>query len=238
MTFEKQIQLPECGAMGQVRLQKATVLVVGMGGLGCAVLPNLVGMGIGRLILIDGDTVHESNLHRQFCFEASDIGAYKVAVAQRFALARNPQISIETHAEILSKHNADQLIAQADVVVDCTDNAYAKYLLDEHCKRLKKPLVYGAVGGFEGYISVFHHHKGYFFSDLYPDKASLLAADTCNQSGVFGFLCSLVGGLQSAEVFKILVTDTDVTEGELLIIEALQGSIHRFKLQRINAVLD
>ena len=230
--FEKQIALSACGVNGQAKLQNAKVLVVGVGGLGSAVAMNLGGMGIGKLTLIDPDEVHLSNLHRQYCFAQQDIQQPKVQVTKIFLEARNPSLQVDSLHEALHLQNVEQLVEAHDVVVDCTDNAYAKYVLDEACFKFQKPLIYGAVGGFEGYVSVFHHQKGYRFTHLYPNKEALLATDSCNQSGVFGFLCSLVGSLQSAEVFKIITHQTGILEGELLIIDALTTEFRKFKLKQ------
>src|SRR5215470_3620711 len=153
--YARQEILPEVGAEGQRRLGAATVLVVGAGGLGCAVLQYLTAAGVGSLIVVDHDKVEESNLHRQPLYRMSDIGQPKVQAARAALAALNPATGIEAVCERLSSINAPRLVEDASVVIDAADSFAATYLLSDTCQRARKPLVSASVLGLSGYVGVF-----------------------------------------------------------------------------------
>ena len=153
--YLRQTILPEVGPEGQARLGAATVLVVGAGGLGCAVLQYLTAAGVGRLIILDHDRVEESNLHRQPLYRMSDLGQPKVHAAGAALQALNPGTRIEALFERLSSVNAMPLVSAADVVIDAADSFAVTYLLSDTCQRLRKPLVSASVLGLAGYVGAF-----------------------------------------------------------------------------------
>src|SRR2546426_7440170 len=133
--YSRQIILPEVGAAGQARLRAAVVLVIGAGGLGCAVLQYLCAAGVGRLVIVDHDRVEESNLHRQPLYRMSDLGGLKVQAARRALLEADPEVRIDAVAERLTPANALQLVAAADLVVDAADSFAVTYVLSDACRR-------------------------------------------------------------------------------------------------------
>src|SRR6516165_5708739 len=153
--YARQEILPEVGADGQARLAAASVLVVGAGGLGCAVLQYLTAAGVGRLIIVDHDRVEESNLHRQPLYRMSDVGQPKVQAARGALAALNPATGIEALCERLSSLNAAPLVERASVVIDAADSFAVTYLLSDTCQRTGKPLVSASVLGLSGYVGVF-----------------------------------------------------------------------------------
>ncbi|MBS0538601.1 MAG: HesA/MoeB/ThiF family protein, partial [Proteobacteria bacterium] len=153
--YARQTVLAEVGAAGQAKLAAATVLVVGAGGLGCPVVQYLAGAGVGRLIVVDHDTVEESNLHRQPLYAMADIGASK-AEAARAAIARfNPAVTVDAVVERLTPQNAGRLVARADIVIDAADSFAVTYILSDVCQAAGKPMISASVIGLSGYVGVF-----------------------------------------------------------------------------------
>ena len=145
--------LREVGLSGQRALRKARVMVVGLGGLGCPVVQYLAAAGVGHLVLVDADRVSLSNLQRQILYTQKDVGELKVEVARGFVQRQNAQIEVSIHTEMLSAENATDLLALADIVVDCTDNFAARYLINDACASANKPWVYGSIAKFEGQVA-------------------------------------------------------------------------------------
>jgi sulfur-carrier protein adenylyltransferase/sulfurtransferase len=192
--YSRQTILPELGAAGQARLGAASVLVVGAGGLGCAVLQYLTAAGVGRLGIVDHDVVEESNLHRQPLYRMSDLGSAKVAAARSALLAMNPEIRIEAIDAHLSAANASQLAAPADLVVDAADSFAVTYVLSDVCQSLGRPLVSASVLGLTGYVGVFCAGAPSYRA-LFPEMPR--AAGSCAQSGVLGTAVGVMGALQA-----------------------------------------
>ena len=153
--YSRQTILPEVGAAGQARLHDARVLVIGAGGLGCAVLQYLCAAGVGRLVIVDHDRVEESNLHRQPTYRMSDVGLLKAPAARTALLDSNPEIQIEAVSERLTPANAAHLVAAADLIVDAADSFAVTYMLSDECHRQPKALVSASVLGFTGYVGAF-----------------------------------------------------------------------------------
>ena len=221
--YDRQVMLKEIGEQGQIKLKEAKVLVVGAGGLGSPVLQYLCAAGVGTLGLIDPDIVSETNLQRQVLYNTSDICLSKAEIASQKLSALNPFCKLVTYPERLTATNAKLLIQQYDIVVDCTDNFTSRYLLDETCQMLNKPLVYGSIEEFSGQVSVFHHKKGISYKMLYPDQPS---PELMNGQplGVFGAIPGVIGSLQAVEVIKIITGTGTVLSGKLLLYDALKAS--------------
>jgi len=239
--YARQLKLPGMTIETQLKLKRARVLVVGAGGLGSPVLLYLAGAGIGKIGIMDGDSVSVSNLHRQVLFDQRTVGTSKAEAARDRLLALNSNISIEVHQLFLSRDNAAAICAQYDVVVDGTDNFAAKYLLDEICGTLRIPLVYASIFQFEGQLSVFHWAadpegpKSY--RDLYPAPPSRDMAPNCSEAGVIGVLPGILGTLQANEVIKIVTGIGEPISSKLLVFDALTCNTRLLKFKHRKSVL-
>ncbi|HRN61705.1 MAG TPA: molybdopterin-synthase adenylyltransferase MoeB [Luteimonas sp.] len=223
--YSRHLLLPEIGASGQRRLEAASVVVIGAGGLGSPVAFYLAAAGVGQLRLVDDDVVERSNLQRQILHTDADIGVPKVDSAQMRLSALNPRVGIEAVAERLSSDNVERLIMDADVVVDGGDNFPVRYLLNDACVHLGKPLVYGAVHRFEGQVSVFdagrYRGEAPCYRCLFPEPPPPEAAPNCSEAGVLGVLPGVVGMLQATEALKLLLHVGEPLSGRLLHFDAL-----------------
>lgn len=232
--YQRQIILPQIREEGQRKLAEARVLVIGAGGLGCALLPYLVASGIGTLGIVDGDRVEESNLHRQILFSNKSIGKYKVEEAYTFLKKQNPACDITIYSEYLSGKNAVQIFENYDLIVDATDRIAIRYLINDTAVLTGKPFVYGSIHRFEGQVSVFNYDNGPTYRCLFPEAAEV---PSCTEAGVLGTSVGLIGMLQAQEVMKLILGTGNVLSGELLIYNTLTASQNKFqfsKNERIN----
>ena len=206
--------LPEIGIEGQRRLRQASVLIVGLGGLGCPAAMYLAGAGTGRIGLCDADTVSLSNLQRQTLYSTADTGLAKTEAAYRRLSALDPGIRFDLHPQGLTPTNAEAVIQDYDIVVDCCDNHATRYLIDDTCKRLGKPWVYGSIGAFEGMVSTFTP-GGVRYRDIFPDSDDL-AARPPSSGGVIGAVPGIFGAIEAAEAVKLICGFGATLEGRLL----------------------
>lgn len=200
--YARQSVLSEVGADGQARLTQARVVVVGAGGLGCALLPYLAAAGVGTLVIADHDGVEESNLHRQVLFRMNDLGQPKVEAARAALLALNPLARIETHAVRVTAANVSALISGADVVVDAADSLATTYLLSDACKRANTVLVSASVLQLSGYVGVFCGDAPSYRA-VFPDMPR--SATCCASAGVLGTAVGVIGTLQAHLVLAVLL---------------------------------
>ena len=225
LRYARHIVLPEIGGTGQARLLDAKVLLVGAGGLGSPAAFYLAAAGVGMLVLADDDVVDRSNLQRQILHTDARIGMSKVASARVALLALNPQVRVELIEERITADNIERLIGSADVVLDGADNFPVRYLLNDACVKLGKPLVYGAVHRFEGQVSVFDagRQRGVApcYRCLFPQPPPPEAAPSCSESGVLGVLPGVVGLLQATEAIKLILGIGEPLAGRLLHFDAL-----------------
>jgi molybdopterin/thiamine biosynthesis adenylyltransferase/rhodanese-related sulfurtransferase len=223
--YSRHLRLPEVGLAGQKRLEAATVLVVGAGGLGSPAAYYLAAAGIGTLRIADDDVVDRSNLQRQILHTDARIGTPKVDSARVALSALNPRTRIETFAERVTSANVERLLDGVDVVVDGADNFAARYLLNDACVKLGKPLVYGAVHRFEGQVSVFdagrHRGQSPCYRCLFPEPPPPEAAPNCAEAGVLGVVPGIVGLLQATEALKLVLGVGESLSGRLLHIDAM-----------------
>jgi adenylyltransferase/sulfurtransferase len=231
--YSRHLLLPEIGLAGQQKLKAAKVLVVGCGGLGCPVLQYLAAAGVGTLGLLDFDSVDDSNLQRQVLYATADVGRPKAVVAAEKLQAQNPFIELRTHQLHLTASNALEVFADYSIVVDCSDNFATRYLVNDACVILGKPLVFGAIFKFEGQVSVFNFQNGPTYRCLYPEPPAPAEAPSCGEIGVLGVLPGLVGTMQAAEALKIILELGEVLSGRLLLVDALSM---RFQTIRFRAV--
>ncbi|HEY5782700.1 MAG TPA: molybdopterin-synthase adenylyltransferase MoeB [Lysobacter sp.] len=234
--YSRHLRLPEVGEAGQRKLQAARIAMVGAGGLGSPAGFYLAAAGVGTLVLADDDVVDRSNLQRQILHTDARIGTPKVESARIALSALNPQVAIETFAERITAANVERLIADADVVIDGADNFPVRYLLNDACVKLGKPLVYGAVHRFEGQVSVFDAGRkrgdAPCYRCLFPEPPPPEAAPNCAEAGVLGVLPGVIGLLQATEAIKLILGQGDPLTGRLLHFDALGM---RFRETRLRA---
>lgn len=214
--YARQRILAEVGPEGQARLAAATVLVIGAGGLGCAVLPYLTAAGVGRLIIVDHDRVEESNLHRQPLYRMSDLGQPKVHAARAALAALNPTTVIEAVCERLSSLDAARLVAGASVVIDAADSFAVTYLLSDTCQSAGKPLVSASVIGLSGYVGAFCGGAPSYRA-VFPELPR--NAGTCAESGVLGSAVGVMGTLQAHLALALLLEWQPSVAGRLLSVD-------------------
>lgn len=224
--YSRQTMLPQIGEEGQKRLTAATVLIVGVGGLGSAVSTYLAGAGIGRLILADPDAVSLSNLQRQVLYSECEIGLPKTVCAARRLRSINSEVEIEICQEGITADNAQSLVSQCDLVIDCTDNYATRYLIDDACHQAAKPWIYGTIGEFDGQVGLFTPLSGLRYSDLYEERKALCSMPP-RTAGVLGAVPGVVGAVQACQAVKYIAGFGDTLEGRLWTIDliTLQSTI-------------
>lgn len=223
--YSRHLRLPEVGVEGQKKLEAAHVLLVGAGGLGSPAAFYLAAAGVGTIRLADDDVVDRSNLQRQILHTDARIGIAKVESAAATLSALNPRTVVEAVAERITSDNVERLLDGVDVVIDGADNFPARYLLNDACVKLGKPLVYGAVHRFEGQASVFDagRHRGAApcYRCLFPEPPPPEAAPNCAETGVLGVLPGVIGLLQATEAIKLILGVGEPLAGRLLHFDAL-----------------
>ena len=233
--YSRHLRLAEVGEVGQRKLQQATVAIIGAGGLGSPAAYYLAAAGVGTLVLADDDVVERSNLQRQILHVEARIGVPKVESARAALAALNPTIDVRGFPERIGSHNVERLIADADVVLDGADNFAARYLLNDACVKLGKPLVYGAVLRFTGQASVFDagRHRGRLpcYRCLFPEPPSQEDAPNCSDAGVLGVLPGVIGMLQATEAIKLILGIGEPLAGRLLHFDALAMRFRETRVQ-------
>ena len=232
--YSRHLRLPEVGVEGQQRLGSARILVVGAGGLGSPAAFYLAAAGVGTLRVADDDIVDRSNLQRQILHTDARVGMPKVASAAAALSALNPRTRIEAMRERITSDNVERMLDQVDVVVDGADNFAARYLLNDACVKLHKPLVYGAVHRFEGQLGVFDAGRRRGLSPcyrcLFPEPPPPGAAPNCSEAGVLGVLPGVVGLLQATEAIKLVLGIGESLDGRLLHFDAMSMRFRETRL--------
>ncbi|MBV8784402.1 MAG: molybdopterin-synthase adenylyltransferase MoeB [Gammaproteobacteria bacterium] len=229
--YQRHLALPELGREGQERLKGARVLIVGAGGLGSPAALYLAAAGCGTLGLIDDDRVELSNLQRQILFEAADLGAPKAQVGAARLKRLNPDISVTAHALRLAAGNARELFAGYDLILDGSDRLPTRYLVNDACVLLGKPLVSAAIHRFEGQLLTYLPGRGPCYRCLFPHAAAA-ALPSCAQAGVLGVLPGVLGALQATEAIKLIAGIGTPLTGRLLTYDALALRFAEFELPR------
>lgn len=212
--------LPDFGVEGQRRLLSASVLVVGVGGLGSAAATYLAGAGVGHIGLADPDVVSLSNLQRQVLYSESEVGRPKTECACRRLNGLNSDVRVSIHPEGITPGNARMLAEAYDLVVDCTDNYPARYLIDEACAEAGRPWIYGAIGEFHGQVAVMNYRNGLRYSTLYPDREALCALPR-RPAGVLGAVPGVIGAMEANEAVKLITGVGTLLDGRLFTIDLL-----------------
>ncbi|MFC5577995.1 molybdopterin-synthase adenylyltransferase MoeB [Lysobacter niabensis] len=233
--YSRHLRLPEVGEAGQRRLEAARVAMVGAGGLGSPAAYYLAAAGVGTLVLADDDVVDRSNLQRQILHTDARIGVAKVESARVALSALNPRLRIEAFPERITAANVERLIGDADVVIDGADNFPVRYLLNDACVKLGKPLVYGAVHRFEGQVSVYdagrRRGEAPCYRCLFPEPPPPEAAPNCAEAGVLGVLPGVIGLLQATEAIKLILGIGESLAGRLLNFDALAMRFRETRLR-------
>jgi len=226
--FEKHLLLEEIGFDGQRLLKNAKILVIGAGGLGCPITQYLASNGIGTLGIVDFDTVALSNLHRQILYTEKEVGQPKVQVAKGKLQAHYSELELHIHEVKLTKENATSLIKDYDLVIDGCDNFATRYLVNDTCVELNKPLIYGSILKFEGQLAVFNHRGGKNLRDIFPEPPNPEDVPSCSENGVLGTLPGIIGLLMAQEALK-LVINLSVLHNEWVIFDTLKLEMRKFK---------
>jgi molybdopterin/thiamine biosynthesis adenylyltransferase/rhodanese-related sulfurtransferase len=219
--YQRHFVLPNFGEEGQLKLKNAKVLIVGCGGLGNPVSLYLTAAGIDQIGLIDSDKVTISNLQRQILFNENDQGKSKVLQSVEKLGQLNRNVNFKPYRVQLSSENALDIIPEYDIVVDCTDNFPARYLINDACVILNKPFVYGSIHQYEGQVAVFNFREGVNYRDVFPTPPQPEAVNNCEQGGVLGTLTGIIGSIQANEVIKIITGIGEPLSEKLFIFDSL-----------------
>lgn len=231
--YARHLSLPEFGLAGQKKIRRASVLCVGAGGLGSPIALYLAAAGIGKLGIVDFDTVDFSNLHRQVLHGTEDVGRPKTESARDAVRRINSDVEVEQHPARLSSANAMDIIGPYDIVVDGTDNFPTRYLVNDACVLLAKPNVYGSIFRFEGQASVFGPHLGApCYRCLYPEPPPPGMVPSCAEGGVLGVLPGIIGLIQATEILKLAAGIGAPLLNRLLLFNALEMRFREVKLRR------
>jgi len=226
-------KLPFIGLPGQQQLEQAKVLVIGAGGLGCPCLKYLAGSGFGVIGIVDFDTVAVSNLHRQVLYDAKDAGLPKAITAAEKLKAYNPFITVHAHQLMLDETNVLPLLSEYDLVIDCTDNFGVRYLINDACVVVSKPLVYGAIHQSEGHVTVFNYQGSATLRCLFPESEQNDNLQSCADIGAYNITTGIIGVLMANEAIKVVLQRPDVLAGKLHYFDALTGSSRQLKYQAL-----
>ncbi len=230
--YQRQMLLKNFGEEGQQKLSQASVMVIGAGGLGCPALQYLAAAGVGKIGIVDDDIVALHNLHRQVLFTTPDVGLSKAFVAAKRLTEMNPEIEIISHPFRLTNKNALSIIAEYGLVLDATDNFATRYLVNDACVLLNKPLIYGAISQFEGQVAVFNWgDNAVNYRDLFPQPPAPGTVLNCAEAGVLGVLPGIIGTMQATEVMKLIAGIGQPLINRLLTYDALTHNSCVFELE-------
>lgn len=232
LRYSRQLMIPGVGLEGQKKLKAASVLVVGMGGLGSPVALYLAAAGVSRLGLVDDDCVDMSNLQRQVIHSMASVGRSKAQSAAERIRGLNPDVQVEVYEERFTSENAERISAGYDILVDGTDNFPTRYLLNDLAVLTGKPYVYGSVYRFEGQVSVFDARTGPCYRCLFPEPPPPGIIPTCSEGGVFGVLPGTIGTIQVTEVIKLILGIGEGLAGRLLLYDALDATMQTVTLKK------
>jgi adenylyltransferase/sulfurtransferase len=230
--YYRHLILPGFGEAGQECLRTSRVLVVGAGGLGSPAALYLAAAGVGTLGIADADAVELSNLQRQILHGTPQLGQAKVESARARLHGLNPGVAVIAIPQRITEANAQSMLADYDVVLDCTDNFPSRFLLNAACVRLGKPLVFGSVYHFEGQTTVFDARRGPCYRCLFPDLPSEAYMAERAQSGILGAVPGIIGAVQATETIKLLLGVGEPLIGRLLLLDALTMRFREVRLQR------
>jgi molybdopterin/thiamine biosynthesis adenylyltransferase/rhodanese-related sulfurtransferase len=230
--YSRHILLPEVGEAGQAKLLGAKVLLLGAGGLGSPAALYLAAAGVGTLGIVDADTVDASNLQRQILHATSRVGMAKVESAAKAIADLNPDVKVQAYKERVTSANVDRIFAPYDVIVDGCDNFPTRFLVNDASVFLKKPVVHGSIFRFDGQVTTFLPGDGPCYRCWYPEPPPPELAPSCQEAGVLGILCGIVGTLQATEAIKLILGQGDSLSGRILTYDSLKMKFREFKLRK------
>lgn len=232
--YRKQIMIPEIGIEGQAKLKKASVLVVGAGGLGCPVLQYLVAAGVGRIGIAEFDMVSEENLQRQILYGSNDVGKLKSIIARERLEHLNSLVALELFNLKIDASNALSVVRDFDVIVDATDNLETRYILNDSCVILNKPLVHGAIYKYEGQISVFNYKGGPTYRCYNPETRNKKPGNPApSDIGIVGVLPGITGTYMAGEVIKVIIETGRVLSGKVLLFNIMENTFYLISVRDI-----
>lgn len=232
--YSRHFVLPDFGQAAQEKLKQSSILVVGVGGLGAPLLQYLTAAGVGKIGIADFDEVSLSNLQRQILFNTNTIGASKAHTAVEVLEALNPHVAFEVFTNKLTSDNALSIIEKFDIIADGTDNFPTRYLVNDACIILHKPLVYGSVHGFEGQCSVFNYNGGPNYRDMHPTPPDPSSVPNCAEGGVLGALPGIIGSMMAMEAIKLAGGLTPGLAGKLYLFDSLHYYNQKINLGEAN----
>ena len=231
--YSRQIILKKIGTIGQKKLLRSSVLIVGAGGLGSPIAIYLAAIGIGNIGIIDKDIVEISNLSRQIIFANNDVKKNKSSIAISKLKKLNPDIQLKSYQKKLTKKNVDKIAKNFEVIVDGSDNFRTRFLINDYCLKNKKILVSGAINRFDGQVYTFNFSKEKSpCLRCFMPNIPIDSDDNCETEGVLGTLAGIVGSIQANEVVKEILGIGDTLCGHILIIDALKLTFRKVKLNR------
>jgi len=229
--YSRHIIMPQVGPAGQRKIMESSVLIIGAGGLGSPIAVYLALAGIGTIGIVDFDTVDISNLQRQILHQNDDIGKPKAQSAKETILAYNPDVEVVTHEVPITSDNAFEIIEPYDYVINGADNFAARYLVNDACYFLNKPLIDGSILLFDGQVTVYLPGQG-CYRCLYPEPPPPGMVPSCAEAGVLGALCGTVGTIQATEVLKLILGVGESLHGRLLLYDALDMQFRQVRIKR------
>ena len=227
--YSRHLNLPQVGLEGQIKLKRASIIVVGAGGLGSPVLLYLAAVGVGKIGIIDNDVVELSNLQRQIIHSNSKIGESKAESAALRISDLNPRIEVVPMNVRLDTENVLDILGGYDVVIDGTDNFETRYIIGDACEKLEIPWIFGSIHRFDGQVSTFNYKKGPNYRDLFPSPPPLELAPNCEEAGVLGVLPGMIGTIQATESIKIILGIGEILTGKLLTLDGLTREMRILK---------
>ncbi|MFD2892507.1 HesA/MoeB/ThiF family protein [Flavobacterium chuncheonense] len=228
LRYNRQVMLPEIGFEGQEKLKKAKVLVIGAGGLGCPILQYIATAGVGTIGIVDFDKIELHNLHRQILYTEPQIGESKATIAKATIEKLNPLIQVLAFEEKLADHNVSNILKDFDVIVDGSDNFETRYLVNDTCVALDKPLVYGSILGFEGQLAIFNHKNSKNLRDIFPEPPNPEDVPNCSLNGVLGTLPGMIGTMMAHETLKLII-GLPTLQNELVLFSTLEHNFVKLK---------
>jgi len=231
LRFHRQTILPNYGEAAQQKLLNSKVLIIGAGGLGCPCLQYLVSSGIGLIGIVDGDIIDISNLQRQILFTTNDIGKNKAVTAKEKLKDIHPSTEINSFSFFLDGKNANEIISKYDVVIDCTDDFNTRYLINDVCVELSKPLIFGANYQFEGQVAVFKMDDTKInLRDIFPTPPK--QAMGCEEAGAMGAVLGILGSVQALETIKLITEQQDCLYNEMLYLNVIKYETIKIKISK------
>lgn len=226
LRYTKPMQLPEIGKEGQEKIKKAKIIVIGAGGLGCPILQYLVASGVGTIGIVDFDVIELSNLHRQILYRENQIGSPKATIALELLKELNPNINYKVFNEKITITNCEPILSNFDIIIDGCDNFTTRYLVNDTCVKLGKPLIYGSILKFEGQIAVFNHKGSKNLRDIFPEPPNPEDVPNCSLNGVLGTLPGIIGTMMAHETLKV-ITDLPCLTNELIVLNTLEWQFRK-----------